>query len=290
MPASVNHSNAKHYKKSAALTEVYDFPGRSHWTCAEPGWEQVADKALEWAVEHARGGAAHDDRRRRELRPASRAAIVPPSSYAASVCALGHVAHHLEHVVPLLPAERPGDRQHRPDRPGGVVAAVHVEPERPPRGRALADSCRTAVVGQRAADLEEGRVEDVLHARRSCSRSSPSCRARSRRPPAGPRGRPRRGRRRGPPRTWTSTPSIASSWAPATTASVSVGERPAWGSDGRRGVGACADDAKSWNFESGDKCVPRWRESTSLTGHLGHVRQTTTHNGACSRHTGPSWT
>ncbi len=39
MPASVNHSNAKHYKKSAALTEVYDFPGRSHWTCAEPGWE-----------------------------------------------------------------------------------------------------------------------------------------------------------------------------------------------------------------------------------------------------------
>jgi len=47
MPRSVNRSNAKHYAKSSALTEVFDFPGRSHWTCAEPGWEAVADKALE---------------------------------------------------------------------------------------------------------------------------------------------------------------------------------------------------------------------------------------------------
>ena len=54
MPASVNRSNARHYAKSAALTEVYDFPGRSHWTCAEPGWEAVADKALDWAATHAR--------------------------------------------------------------------------------------------------------------------------------------------------------------------------------------------------------------------------------------------
>jgi pimeloyl-ACP methyl ester carboxylesterase len=53
MPPSVNHSNAKHYRKSSSLTEIHDFPGRSHWTCAEPGWEQVADKALEWASTHA---------------------------------------------------------------------------------------------------------------------------------------------------------------------------------------------------------------------------------------------
>ncbi len=32
----------------------HEFPGRSHWTCGEPGWEQVADYALDWAVEHAR--------------------------------------------------------------------------------------------------------------------------------------------------------------------------------------------------------------------------------------------
>jgi pimeloyl-ACP methyl ester carboxylesterase len=54
MPASVNKSNAKRYRKSAALTEFHEFPGRSHWTCAEPGWEEVADMALSWAVVHAR--------------------------------------------------------------------------------------------------------------------------------------------------------------------------------------------------------------------------------------------
>ena len=53
MPPSVNKSNAKHYKKSPALTEYYEFEGRDHWTCGAPGWEAVADKALEWALEHA---------------------------------------------------------------------------------------------------------------------------------------------------------------------------------------------------------------------------------------------
>ena len=37
MPPSVNKSNAKHYKKSPALTEYYEFEGRDHWTCAAPG-------------------------------------------------------------------------------------------------------------------------------------------------------------------------------------------------------------------------------------------------------------
>ncbi|MGH1564282.1 alpha/beta hydrolase [Mumia sp. DW29H23] len=54
MPPSVNKSNAKHYKKSASLTEYYEFEGRDHWTCAAPGWEAVADHALDWALEHAR--------------------------------------------------------------------------------------------------------------------------------------------------------------------------------------------------------------------------------------------
>jgi pimeloyl-ACP methyl ester carboxylesterase len=53
MPPSVQKSNAKHYT-SEVLTEVFEFPERSHWTCGEEGWEEVADHALEWAVEHAR--------------------------------------------------------------------------------------------------------------------------------------------------------------------------------------------------------------------------------------------
>ena len=52
MPPSVNKSNAKHYK-SNTITEVREFPGRSHWTCGEPGWEEVADHALDWAAEHS---------------------------------------------------------------------------------------------------------------------------------------------------------------------------------------------------------------------------------------------
>jgi pimeloyl-ACP methyl ester carboxylesterase len=57
MPPSVNKSNAKHYK-SNTITEFTEFPGRSHWTCGEEGWEAVADYALEWAVAHAGGAAA----------------------------------------------------------------------------------------------------------------------------------------------------------------------------------------------------------------------------------------
>jgi len=54
MPPSVNKSNARHYENSPALTEYYEFAGRDHWTCAAPGWEAVADHALDWAAKHAR--------------------------------------------------------------------------------------------------------------------------------------------------------------------------------------------------------------------------------------------
>lgn len=42
-------------KQSAALspTEFKAFPGRSHYLCNEPGWEEVADFALEWAERFA---------------------------------------------------------------------------------------------------------------------------------------------------------------------------------------------------------------------------------------------
>lgn len=50
MPAAVNKSNARKYRKSGAVTDFHEFPGRSHWTCGEPGWEAVADHALDWAV------------------------------------------------------------------------------------------------------------------------------------------------------------------------------------------------------------------------------------------------
>jgi alpha-beta hydrolase superfamily lysophospholipase len=53
VPAAVDESAAKHYRKSAAVTEYKEFPGRSHFTIGQDGWEEVADYALDWAAEHA---------------------------------------------------------------------------------------------------------------------------------------------------------------------------------------------------------------------------------------------
>lgn len=53
MPPSVQASNAKHYKGEGLITEHEIFEGRDHAMVAATGWEDVADRALEWAVEHA---------------------------------------------------------------------------------------------------------------------------------------------------------------------------------------------------------------------------------------------
>jgi pimeloyl-ACP methyl ester carboxylesterase len=57
VPAVVDRSTAKHYRKSAAITEYKEFPGRSHYTIGQEGWEEVADYALSWAVANARVAA-----------------------------------------------------------------------------------------------------------------------------------------------------------------------------------------------------------------------------------------
>src|SRR5215218_2513051 len=54
MPPAVNQSNVKHYRHVKSVTDYKEFPGRSHYTVGQDGWEEVADYALEWAVEHAK--------------------------------------------------------------------------------------------------------------------------------------------------------------------------------------------------------------------------------------------
>jgi non-heme chloroperoxidase len=46
-------SNYKLQSRSSAVTEYKEYEERSHWTCGEPGWEAVADHALEWAATQA---------------------------------------------------------------------------------------------------------------------------------------------------------------------------------------------------------------------------------------------
>lgn len=57
-PASVVEANFKLYGKSKAVTEYQNFPGRTHYTLGQDGWEEVADYALNWAESHARTAAA----------------------------------------------------------------------------------------------------------------------------------------------------------------------------------------------------------------------------------------
>jgi alpha-beta hydrolase superfamily lysophospholipase len=52
-PASLTRTNYELYAHSRAVTDFKEFPERSHFTIGEPGWEQVADYALDWAVKHA---------------------------------------------------------------------------------------------------------------------------------------------------------------------------------------------------------------------------------------------
>lgn len=50
IPASLNRSNWRRYRKSPSVTDFKEFPGRAHYTViAGPGWEEVADYALDWA-------------------------------------------------------------------------------------------------------------------------------------------------------------------------------------------------------------------------------------------------
>ncbi|MFG6080232.1 alpha/beta hydrolase [Paracoccus litorisediminis] len=54
--ADAKMTEAIYRKQSAApsRTDLRIFPGRSHWTCMDEGWEKVADAALDWATANAR--------------------------------------------------------------------------------------------------------------------------------------------------------------------------------------------------------------------------------------------
>jgi pimeloyl-ACP methyl ester carboxylesterase len=55
IPSAVNQSNVKHYRHAKSPTDYKEFEGRSHYSViGGEGWEEVADYALEWAVEHAK--------------------------------------------------------------------------------------------------------------------------------------------------------------------------------------------------------------------------------------------
>lgn len=50
----MNKANARLYRRSTAITDYREFPGRSHHTVGQDGWEEVADYALSWATDRRR--------------------------------------------------------------------------------------------------------------------------------------------------------------------------------------------------------------------------------------------
>lgn len=53
MPPRIQRSNARHYRSAATVTEIKEYEGYAHLLPAQEGWEQIADDALRWALEHA---------------------------------------------------------------------------------------------------------------------------------------------------------------------------------------------------------------------------------------------
>lgn len=52
-PATVR-ANQRAYRRSLATTDYAEFPGRTHFIVGQPGWEEVADYALDWARDQQR--------------------------------------------------------------------------------------------------------------------------------------------------------------------------------------------------------------------------------------------
>jgi pimeloyl-ACP methyl ester carboxylesterase len=52
IPASVSKEAATRLGKSKAVVDYKQYTGRPHFTAGAPGWEAVADDALDWAIRH----------------------------------------------------------------------------------------------------------------------------------------------------------------------------------------------------------------------------------------------
>jgi alpha-beta hydrolase superfamily lysophospholipase len=52
IPASVSKEAATRLAKSKAVVDYKEYAGRPHFTAGAPGWEAVADDALDWANRH----------------------------------------------------------------------------------------------------------------------------------------------------------------------------------------------------------------------------------------------
>jgi pimeloyl-ACP methyl ester carboxylesterase len=50
VPSSLNKKNFKSYKDQNSITEFREFAGRTHYTCGQPGWQEVASYIDSWIL------------------------------------------------------------------------------------------------------------------------------------------------------------------------------------------------------------------------------------------------
>jgi alpha-beta hydrolase superfamily lysophospholipase len=50
IPARLNHANLRAWRRSPSVTDWKLFPGRTHYTLGDAGWEEVATFVLDWAT------------------------------------------------------------------------------------------------------------------------------------------------------------------------------------------------------------------------------------------------
>jgi pimeloyl-ACP methyl ester carboxylesterase len=53
-PPAVNKTIVKLQRRAPSVTESKEYPGRPHFMAGMDGWEEIADDALNWALEHAK--------------------------------------------------------------------------------------------------------------------------------------------------------------------------------------------------------------------------------------------
>jgi non-heme chloroperoxidase len=59
-PVPLNRKILKLQGKAPSATELKEYPGRTHYMAGMDGWEEMADYALNWAVEHRQAPAASE--------------------------------------------------------------------------------------------------------------------------------------------------------------------------------------------------------------------------------------
>jgi pimeloyl-ACP methyl ester carboxylesterase len=56
-PPALNKTVLKLQSRAPSVTEAKTYAGRTHYMAGMDGWEEIADYALNWALEHARADA-----------------------------------------------------------------------------------------------------------------------------------------------------------------------------------------------------------------------------------------